>query len=240
MDRKETVKILGENFGVKPEYMGTPSFAYQIQTAKGIIIINKEGKIKNSEGKELNLEEVLNGDEDVESQEETSKEELEVTFSMDGHTGVTLRNLVNMISSKQSLIKKALELEEDIVTPEFVEGINDVRIDTIEDFKTAALEIGLEKCPDINFDFEKGTLRFSFINTETAILFAEALNDSAKEFKHSSPKEKQTDNEKYTFRTWLLRLGFIGDRYKQARKELLKNLGGNSAFRKGKESIKDK
>ncbi|KGM99570.1 virulence-related protein [Clostridium botulinum] len=239
MDRKETAKILGEHFGVKPQYMGVPSFVYEIETPKCTITIDKEGKIKNSQGEELKLEKVLNGDEEVEPQVEMSKEESKVTFSMNEHTGVTLRNLINIISSKQSLIKKALELEEDIVTTEFVEGINGVRIDTIEDFKTAALEIGLEKCPDISFDFEKGTLRFSFINTETAILFAEALNESAKKFKHSSPREKQTDNEKYTFRTWLLRLGFIGDRYKQARKELLKNLGGNSAFRKGKEGAKD-
>lgn len=240
MDRKETVKILGEHFGAKPQYMGVPSFAYEIETAKGSITIDKEGKIKNAQGEELRLEELLKSDEELELQEEMPKEELQVTFSMNGHTGVTLRNLINMISSKQSLIKKALELEKDIVAPEFIEGINSVRIDTIEDFKIAALEIGLEKCPGINFDFEKGTLKFNFITSETATLFAESLNESSKKFKHSSPKERQTDNEKYTFRTWLLRLGFIGSRYKQARKELLKNLGGNGAFRKGKESIKDK
>lgn len=239
MNRKETVKILGEHFGVKPQYMGVPSFAYQIETAKGTITIDKEGKIKNSEGEELNLEELLNDEEIVEPQVKIPKEESKVTFPMDGHTGITLRNLVNMISSKQSLIKKALELKEDIVAVEFVEGINSVRIDTIEDFKTAALDIGLEKCPGINFDFEKGILQFNFIATEPATLFAESLNESSKKFKYSSPKERQTDNEKYTFRTWLLRLGFIGDRYKQARKELLKNLGGNSAFRKGKEGAKD-
>lgn len=239
MDRKETVKILGEHFGVKPQYMGVPSFAYEIETAKGAITIDKEGKIKNSEGEELKLEELLNGSEDGGSQADPSKEESGAIFSMDGHTGVTLRNLVNMISSKQSLIKKALELQEDIVASEFVEGINSVRIDTIEDFKTAALDIGLEKCPGVNFDFEKGTLQFNIITTETATLFAEALNESSKKFKYSSPKERHTDNEKYTFRTWLLRIGFIGDRYKQGRKELLKNLGGNSAFRKGKEGAKD-
>lgn len=234
LDRKETVKILGEHFEAKPQYMGVPSFAYEIETAKGTITIDKEGKIKNSEGEELRLEELLKSDEEVGPQEEISKEKTQVTFSLNGHTGVTLRNLINMINSKQSLIKKALELQEDIVTAEFVEGINNVRIDTREDFKIAALEIGLEKCPGIKFDFEKGTLQFKFINSETDILFAEALNESAKKFKHSSPKERQTDNEKYTFRTWLLRLGFIGDRYKQARKELLKNLGGNGAFRRRK------
>lgn len=41
----------------------------------------------------------------------------------------------------------------------------------------------------------------------------------------------ETDNDKYAFRCFLLRLGFIGDKYKIARKVLLKNLTGNSAFR---------
>ena len=45
--------------------------------------------------------------------------------------------------------------------------------------------------------------------------------------------EKQVDNEKYAFRCFLLRLGFIGDEYKQTRKILLKNLEGSSAFKNG-------
>ncbi|WP_294181018.1 virulence-related protein [uncultured Clostridium sp.] len=234
MDRKETVKILGEHFGVKPEYMGVPNFAYQIQTSGGIITVDKEGGIKNSEGIEVELEELLN-----DFKEEPIKEKniaSELTFSMAGHTGITLRNLINMISSKQTLIKKALDIETDIVTGEFVEGINNVRIVGIEDFKTAVLEIGEEKCQGISFDFEKENLEFKFIkgfeNAEIAAQFAEALNESSKKFKHSSPKERQTDNEKYTFRTWLLRLGFIGDRYKEARNQLLSKLDGNSAFRR--------
>ena len=234
MDRKETVKVLGEHFGVKPEYMGTPSFAYQIKSPEGIITIDKDSKIKNSEGVEVELEELLN-----DFQEESVKveaEHSEIIFSMAGHTGITLRNLINMINSKQSLIKKALGIETDIITKEFVEGINNTRIVSIEDFKTAALEIGAEKCPGISFNFEKETLEFKFIkgfeNAEIAAQFCGVLNESSKKFKHSSPKERQTDNEKYTFRTWLLRLGFIGDRYKEARNQLLKNLGGNSAFRR--------
>ena len=41
----------------------------------------------------------------------------------------------------------------------------------------------------------------------------------------------QSDNEKYTFRTWLLRMGLIGEEFKTARKFLLENLEGNSAWR---------
>ncbi len=40
-----------------------------------------------------------------------------------------------------------------------------------------------------------------------------------------------SDNEKYTFRTWLLRLGLIGDEFKTARQHLLKNLEGNIAWK---------
>ena len=46
-------------------------------------------------------------------------------------------------------------------------------------------------------------------------------------------KEKEVDNEKYAFRCFLLRLGFIGEEYKTERKILLKNLSGSSAFRNG-------
>jgi hypothetical protein len=170
-----------------------------------------------------------------------TKEEIvteEVVLPMDGHTGVTLRNLVNMINSKQSLITKALGLESDIVTPEFVEGINNVRLATLEDFEASALDIGIEKVPGIYFDFRKKTIIFHFIRTfediEVAVQFVKALNESAKRLKQSSPKPTETDNEKFTFRTWLIRLGFIGSEYKKAREVFLKNLEGNGAFRKGK------
>ena len=47
-------------------------------------------------------------------------------------------------------------------------------------------------------------------------------------------KEKDVDNEKYAFRCFLLRLGFIGDEFKTERKILLRNLSGSSAFKSGK------
>jgi hypothetical protein len=53
----------------------------------------------------------------------------------------------------------------------------------------------------------------------------------AKEAKRVTATEKPTDNEKYAFRCFLLRLGFIGNEYKACRKILLKNLAGSSAFK---------
>ena len=53
----------------------------------------------------------------------------------------------------------------------------------------------------------------------------------AKTQKRVTAKEKDVDNEKYTFRCFLLRLGFIGAEYKEDRKILLRNLSGSSAFK---------
>lgn len=63
--------------------------------------------------------------------------------------------------------------------------------------------------------------------------FNEAVVNLVKKQKRILTKEHETENEKYAFRCFLLRLGFIGDEYKNARKILLKNLTGNSAFLKG-------
>ena len=51
--------------------------------------------------------------------------------------------------------------------------------------------------------------------------------------KRITAKAKENDNEKYAFRCFLLRLGFIGDEFKADRKILLKNLEGSSAFKSG-------
>lgn len=58
-----------------------------------------------------------------------------------------------------------------------------------------------------------------------------ALSQMAKEVKKASPKEQQKDNPKYAMRTWLLRLGFIGEEFKTARTTFTSRLGGNAAWR---------
>ena len=58
-----------------------------------------------------------------------------------------------------------------------------------------------------------------------------ALSQMAKEVKTASPKPQQNENPKYAMRTWILRLGFIGDEFKTAREILTKRLAGDTAFR---------
>ena len=61
-----------------------------------------------------------------------------------------------------------------------------------------------------------------------------ALSQMAKTLKSASPKPQQNDNPKYAMRTWLLRLGFIGEEFATARDLLTRRLAGNAAFRNGR------
>lgn len=248
MDRKEIVKVLGEHFGAKPEYMGVPSFAYQIKTEEETYTIDKAGKITNSEGMELELEDILNPivqEETIEvTEEQTEKIQnapFEIAIPMEGYTGITLRNLINMIYSKQELIQKSLGISGYIINEDFVKGINEAEIHTLEEFKREVDNIGKDNCKGIEFDWGNKKISFKFINKEADAekikaytQFIELLDQSAKELKHASAKVSITDNPKFTFRVFLIRLGMVGDKYKTTRKILLKNLEGNAAFRYGK------
>lgn len=67
------------------------------------------------------------------------------------------------------------------------------------------------------------------------VLLCLAINQLAKQVKYASPKKLDTDNEAYALRTWLLRLGFIGDEFKTPREYFIRNAEGNSAWRHGRQ-----
>ena len=61
-----------------------------------------------------------------------------------------------------------------------------------------------------------------------------ALSQMAKEVRTASPKPQQNENPTYAMRTWLLRLGFIGEEFATAREVLAKRLAGDASFRHGR------
>ena len=63
--------------------------------------------------------------------------------------------------------------------------------------------------------------------------FIHALYEMAKTQKRVTAKVRETENDKFTMRVFLIRLGFIGEEYKTARKILLQNLTGNSSWKNG-------
>ncbi len=238
MDRKQILKAMEERFGVKAKYMGAPSFAYQIESGDVIFTIDRNGKITDAAGTEIELDNLEGFGVAMEASDcKTEIEQMEVSVPMEGHTGVSLRNLVNLIYSKQELLKKALQMEKNMIEKDFAAGINERRIITSDDFVGACAGIG--GCDGIKFDFKNSKITFILQvaiaedadKADAVLKLISCINKTALELKHTSFKPATTDNEKFTMRTWLNRLGFIGSGYRQARKTLLEFLPGNGAYR---------
>ena len=113
-------------------------------------------------------------------------------------------NLTNILEAKGSLIKKAL-------------GVDDLRFEIKDD--------------RIAFPWFKELPEPDEAKAYTE--FISLLCKLSKELKRTSSKETPVTNEKYAFRCFLLRLGFIGSEYKGSRKILLRNLSGNSSWKNG-------
>ena len=113
-------------------------------------------------------------------------------------------NLTKLLDAKGSLIKKAL-------------GVQNLGIEILEDRVAFPW---FTEMPDADA-------------VKAYTHFISALCEMSKSAKRVTATEKPVDNEKYAFRCFLLRLGFIGSEYKAERKILLKNLTGSSAFKNG-------
>lgn len=201
--RKELVGVVSGVTGCQSTYKGPPTFAYEI----GDFTVDKNGTLsyKTSVDSEL-VAKVLDilGEQGFQFEEPEDSDRLTIEIPLEGFKEENIVNLEKLIASKAALIKKAIETEE----------LPIVRTDT--------------------------TLKFPWFSytangDEVAAYsqFIGALCAAAKEQKRVTAKEKPADNEKFIFRVFLIRLGFVGKEYKKARKILLRNLTGNSAFRNG-------
>ena len=216
--KKKLVKLISSHLGVESKYLGVPSCAYSI----GSYTVNKDGSLSWDEDDErtAGLLEAIKAEgftttEDEETEEEVLVEEeneeeaeanrLCISFPKSMYDERTLENLKNLVEGKGTLMKKA--------------------------FKADSLEIV--------FDDEKVSFPwFELIDSDhfnAYTQFITAITKMAKEQKRILGREREVENEKYAFRCFLLRLGFIGDEYKLTRKILLENLEGSAAFKTKKE-----
>jgi len=206
--RKALVKAIGETLGFEPVYKGAPSFSYVVNN----IIISKDGALSWDERTdEVIMQNLLKNllklgftYECDEAGTDELCDTLTIEMPLDGFTDSALENLERLIASKESLIKKAI-------------GVDKLPIERTE--------------TTIRFPW----FRFGIEPEEVSAYsrFIGALCAAAKEQHRVTAKDKPVENEKFSFRVFLIRLGFVGDEYKAARKILLRNLSGNSAFKNG-------
>ena len=212
MESKQRPKLaqeIGKILGTVPHYERVPSCAYDIAGYR----LDKEGVLYIPEGVAVEMVEHLirqlrecGFQDDAEFTEEVPMQQDKLTIAVlkEILTDTALENLQKIIANKQILFQRA--------------------------FRTDSTEIGITK-EKINFTWFPYTTDVDEIAAYTQ--FISRLCDMAKDAKRVSSKPTETDNDKYAFRCFLLRLGFIGKEYKTARKILLRNLAGNSAFRYG-------
>jgi len=222
--RKELVRALEEIIGVKSEYMGVPTFAYRI----GRIMVDRAGTVIEEGSSTEAFQNVAialgwrgfepegglekagirtKGDEgtitDSVAADSNEVALLEIQMPTVMFTERGLENLKRLVRAKGDLIRKA---------------------------------IGTDKLP-INISEE--TIGFPWFplkgNADEVAhheKFIEALCRMAINQKRVTAKAVKSENEKYDFRCFLLRLGFIGDDHKAFRRYYLRNLSGNAAFKR--------
>lgn len=213
-ERKRLVAALSNLTGVKAKYLGMPSMAYEV----GDFTIDKNGNLELSD--KVNSEEIERVAGHLASEGFTPEKEskgtqaaqtaaseafgLTVSVPRSNFSERALENLKVIIEAKGELIRHALDVE-------------NLPIEAYDD--------------EVSFPW------FEILPAAEEVKaynhFISALCQMAINQKRITVKEKEVENEKYAFRCFLLRLGFIGKEYKEERKILLRNLTGSSAFKGG-------
>ncbi len=210
--RKALVNAISQELNAPVKYLGAPTFAYEVADYN----VNKNGVLSGPDNKEL-VEDLL-GLHDfkaiseefdtpppkAEANETEESINLIIQMPRADFTDTALENLKGLVESKAALIKKALNTDS-------------IPIIVNDEF--------------VAFPWFQGECSPEEVKAYTH--FVTALCEMAKKQIRVNSTEKSVENEKYAFRCFLLRLGFIGPEYKMERKILLSKLSGSSAFKSG-------
>ena len=232
-DRKALVEAVSDILGIQSKYCGAPGFAYQI----GDYTVSRDGTLEGPDNISLRAwlaEKGFSADEpEFEDLDMTEEEELglgqsrrdpqgedgmqesdcpepdslTIEVPLAGFTPEKLTNLINLVNAKAPLLKAAL-------------GAKDLPVQQTNE-----------------------TLLFPWFGAELdsdhvlayATLIAK-ICDAAKQKARVTAKERDFTNPKYAMRCWLLSLGFIGPKYKDARRVILERLEGNGSWLNGKKA----
>ena len=228
--RKALVAVMRDVLQDTTRYLGAPSFAFQV----GGYTVDKNGTVTcPDDTDEVQIEMLIRelahdgfiGERVGEAAKPTEPKAVEpdqlkketprtvdpdrlaVELPKDGMTPTAMENLRRLVVSKETLLKKALSTDSLPIT---------------------------EHSDRIEFGWFQPTDDQNEIAAYYQLV--QGLCELARTQKRVSAAEQKVENEKYAFRCFLLRLGFIGQDYKDSRRVLLKRLTGNAAFRDAREA----
>lgn len=270
MTRNVAARTIAKYFGTTEQYIGGTYEAYEIKDNQNRYWkVVRDGSIEPSSSDLTKCEMVspICVYEDIETIQEivrqlrhegmqvNSTTGIHIHIDASTHTAQSLKNLANIMSSKEDLLFEALKVEQKRmdrwckkVDKQFLDKINTGRKKTMQQIrkiwyngKDEAFNHYSEtryRALNLHSVWQKGTVEFRCFNSTTHagkikayIQLCLAISHQAKKQAGATRRHTETTNAKFTFRTWLLRLGMIGDEFKTARTHLLCNLDGNSAWR---------
>ena len=234
-NRKELIQTLTEVLREKPRYCGAPSFAYQFslcrvdrdaslhlpptlvrQSVQSVVtLLNQRGfgaeiADEASESESPAVQPEGNSPAEQPEKENPAGQFHTVFIPHERINGETLAKLEQVVCGKATLLRKAL-------------GDSPLSItSTPHGYAFPWFQIGSD---------EESRNAYAML-IEKLIAFAQ-------ERTRVTASDSETDNPRYAFRCFLLRLGFIGAEYKRERAVLLRNLEGNAAFRSGSDPRKN-
>ena len=206
-ERQKLAQVVSEVLNTVARYQGVPSYAYEI----GGCLLDRQGTLHiNSEvdSETVNRLLVYLSEQGFVGEAEDNADQAHsgfvVSMPKDSFNERVLENLNRLAQSKGALFGRAF-------------GVN--------------AQMPVISGDTVSFPWFPMTTEPEEINAYTQ--FVDKLCGMARALKWVNAQAMETDNDKYAFRCFLLRLGFIGDEYKTARKILLRNLAGDGAFRHG-------
>ncbi len=202
--RKRLAEDVSVALNTIPRYLGTPTMSYQI----GDCLLDRSGTLTIPDTVDSHTAQTLLAYLDEHGYEGEAEETTDkLTISMPKRAildDAQLAVLRQIVAGREPLLKRAFLAES-------------LPVDVTDE--------------QIGFPWFPFTQDADDVKAYTE--FIVKLCEMARRQKRVMPTTADTDNDKYTFRCFLLRLAFIGSEYKSARKVLLRNLMGNSAFRHG-------
>ncbi len=239
-DRKNLAAAIAAITGADKQYLGAPTFAFRVDC----FTIDRNGTVSfddTADSREIEnlIEQLYKAGFEAEPQETESNEydkaELVNTEIAEISESDTVEKTENNSSAASEIYGLNLSFPAEDFTDKAYKNLQAIIASKRELFKKS---LGVEN--DLEVKFTNNIIKFDWFDTAVEadkILiftpFLKALIDMAAGAKRVTAKEKPIDNEKFSMRTFLNRIGLTGTEFKPLRKELLKNLSGNSAFRYG-------
>lgn len=257
--RKELVKAISEIMGERAIYKFMPTSAFEI----GFFTVTREGKLEFCDRSDTEIvEQVLEGlsergytvissyYDNGKSAIETDNEPTAETATQPDTAAVTE---IEKVSEETEIIAQC-ETQGNTVPTVESNGIDRFSISMSRDFFDERTLNKLDRTIENKGELFKMAFKtddLSYKVTDDRVIFdwfpfsgesgeglayssfIDLLTKSLKEQKRVNASKAQTENPKFAMRVYLIKLGMVGDEYKQTRKILLSNLEGSSAFRKG-------